>query len=70
MYRGTAVVVGAGPAGSTAAMYLARSGYRVHVIERRGHPGQVEADIKRTYLIGLGELPQSAYIAFVCMLSN
>lgn len=37
-------------------MYLAKAGYRVHVIERRGHPGQVEADIKRTYLIGLGEL--------------
>jgi flavin-dependent dehydrogenase len=49
------VVVGAGPAGVTAALYLASNGYRVHVLERRGHPAAMEADKKRTYLIGLGE---------------
>ncbi|KAF8058421.1 kmo [Scenedesmus sp. PABB004] len=54
-FRGTAVVVGAGPAGATAAMFLADAGFRVHVLERRGHPGRVEADRRRTYLIGLGE---------------
>jgi flavin-dependent dehydrogenase len=49
------VVVGAGPAGVTAALYLAGDGYKVHVLERRGHPAAMEADKKRTYLIGLGE---------------
>lgn len=49
------MVVGAGPAGVTAALYLAADGYRVHVLERRGHPAEMEADKKRTYLIGLGE---------------
>ncbi len=41
-------------------MYLAKSGYRVYVLERRGHPGTVEADIKRTYLIGLGKHEHTA----------
>jgi 2-polyprenyl-6-methoxyphenol hydroxylase-like FAD-dependent oxidoreductase len=39
----------------TAALYLAADGYKVHVLERRGHPAAMEADKKRTYLIGLGE---------------
>jgi len=43
------------PAGATAAMYLAAAGYQVDVVERRGHPGQLEVDKRRTYLIGLGE---------------
>lgn len=42
-------------AGATAAMYLAAAGYQVDVVERRGHPGQLEVDKRRTYLIGLGE---------------
>lgn len=33
-----AVVVGAGPAGATAAIYLARRGYSVEVFERRPEP--------------------------------
>ena len=36
-------------------MYLAAAGYKVDVVERRGHPAQLEVDKKRTYLIGLGE---------------
>ena len=52
--RGHVVVVGAGPAGVTAAMHLAGAGYSVDVLERRGHPGHAVADMKRTYLIGLG----------------
>lgn len=43
------------PAGATAAMYLAAAGYHVDVLERRGHPGKLEVDKRRTYLIGLGE---------------
>ena len=33
-----AVVIGAGPAGTCAAMYLARRGYQVDVYERRAPP--------------------------------
>jgi phytoene dehydrogenase-like protein len=36
-------------------MYLASAGYQVDVLERRGHPGQLETDKRRTYLIGLGK---------------
>jgi hypothetical protein len=39
-------------------MYLASAGYVVDVVERRysrPHPGQLEGDKQRTYLIGLGE---------------
>jgi hypothetical protein len=36
-------------------MYLASAGYCVDVVERRPHPGQLEVDKQRTYLIGLGE---------------
>lgn len=42
-------------AGATASMYLASAGYQVDVVERRGHPGEVEVDKRRTFLIGLGE---------------
>jgi hypothetical protein len=41
-------------------MYLAAAGYQVDVLERRGHPGEMEVDKKRTYLIGLGENTSSA----------
>lgn len=54
--RGTAAIIGAGPAGVAAAMTLAAEGYRVHVFERRGHPGRAAAAAARTYLIGLGAL--------------
>jgi hypothetical protein len=36
-------------------MFLASAGYQVEVLERRGHPAEMEVDKKRTYLIGLGE---------------
>lgn len=39
-----AVVVGAGPAGSTAAMFLARRGFAVDVYERRPEPSQDAVD--------------------------
>lgn len=39
----------------TAAMHLAAAGYQVDVVERRGHPAEMETDKRRTYLIGLGE---------------
>ncbi|MCK4580444.1 MAG: FAD-dependent oxidoreductase, partial [Dehalococcoidia bacterium] len=37
--RFDAIVVGAGPAGSTAALVLARSGLRVALLERGEYPG-------------------------------
>eukprot|EP00878_Enallax_costatus_P016055 GHUV01016834.1.p1 GENE.GHUV01016834.1~~GHUV01016834.1.p1 ORF type:complete len:473 (+),score=145.50 GHUV01016834.1:831-2249(+) len=46
-----AVVVGAGPAGSTAAMYLARQGFTVDVFERRPEPQDDPVDRGRAYII-------------------
>jgi flavin-dependent dehydrogenase len=50
------VVVGAGPAGTSAAIALADLGAHVTVLESRPHPAAAEADQRRTYLIGLGEV--------------
>lgn len=46
-----AVVVGAGPAGSTAAMFLARQGFSVDVYERRPEPCHDAVDTGRAYII-------------------
>ncbi|GAX76027.1 hypothetical protein CEUSTIGMA_g3470.t1 [Chlamydomonas eustigma] len=46
-----AVVVGAGPAGSTAAMFLAREGFSVDVYERRPEPKADVVDSGRAYII-------------------
>ena len=46
-----AIVVGAGPAGSTAAMYLAREGFSVDVFERRDQPEADRVDNGRAYII-------------------
>eukprot|EP00775_Hariotina_reticulata_P008370 gene8370-8554_t len=56
----TALVEAAAAAAAAALQEPFPGGYMfsqpwVHVLERRGHPGQQEADKKRTYLIGLGE---------------
>lgn len=52
MYLGKkAVVVGAGPAGSTAAMYLARQGFKVDVFEKRPEPNSDLVDTGRAYII-------------------
>lgn len=53
--RGHVVVIGAGPGGSTAAILLAKRGYRVDVYERRPQPKQDPIDLKRTYIIALSE---------------
>ncbi len=47
------VIVGAGPAGSTAAILLSKRGYTVNVYERRPQPKQDAIDLKRTYIIAL-----------------
>lgn len=52
LYAGKkAVVVGAGPAGSTAAMFLAREGFTVDVYEKRPEPNQDMVDSGRAYII-------------------
>lgn len=53
--RGHVVVIGAGPGGSTAAILLAKRGYKVDVYERRPQPKQDPIDLKRTYIIALSE---------------
>eukprot|EP00877_Chromochloris_zofingiensis_P007390 jgi/Chrzof1/2904/Cz12g03130.t1 len=55
-----AVVVGAGPAGVTAAMYLAQRGWAVDVYERRPPPSESTSDQKRTYIMGIGERAMQA----------
>jgi len=48
-----AVVVGAGPGGSTAAMVLARQGFTVDVFEKRPEPSADAVDTGRAYIIAL-----------------
>ncbi|KAF5842142.1 hypothetical protein DUNSADRAFT_9101 [Dunaliella salina] len=48
-----AVVVGAGPGGSTAAMVLARQGFTVDVFEKRPEPAADVVDTGRAYIIAL-----------------
>ncbi|KXZ44087.1 hypothetical protein GPECTOR_74g701 [Gonium pectorale] len=55
-----AVVIGAGPAGSTAAMFLARQGFRVEVYERRPEPKNDPVDTGRAYIIILIPRGQAA----------
>ena len=52
--RGKVVIIGAGPAGSTAAILLSKRGYSVEVYETRPHL-QDPIDLKRTYIIALSE---------------
>jgi len=49
------VIIGAGPAGSTAAILLSKRGYSVEVYERRPQPKQDPIDLKGTYIIALSE---------------
>ena len=64
------MVVGAGPAGATAAIYLARRGYSVEVFERRPEPkgDQVRVSAYSLSLLQLGlltmRLNQNAYWRF------
>ncbi|GIL95578.1 hypothetical protein Vretimale_1533 [Volvox reticuliferus] len=55
-----AVVVGAGPAGSVAAMFLAKQGFRVEVYERRPEPRNDPVDTGRAYIIILIPRGQAA----------
>ncbi|GFR39880.1 hypothetical protein Agub_g382 [Astrephomene gubernaculifera] len=55
-----AVVVGAGPAGSTAAMFLARQGFMVEVYDRRPEPRNDMVDTGRAYIIILIPRGQAA----------
>lgn len=45
--------MGAGPAGIVAAMFLARQGFKVRVLERRGDPSALQAEEanKRTFIM-------------------
>ena len=49
------MIIGAGPAGCTAAILLSKRGYSVEVYERRPQPKQDPIDLKRTYIIALSE---------------
>ena len=53
-------MVGAGPAGSTAAMFLARQGFQVEVHERRPEPKNDPVDTGRAYIIILIPRGQAA----------
>ncbi|KAL3130784.1 hypothetical protein ABBQ38_000126 [Trebouxia sp. C0009 RCD-2024] len=53
--KGHVVIIGAGPGGSTAAILLAKRGYKVDVYERRPQSKQDPVDLKRTYIIALSE---------------
>ena len=57
-----AVIVGSGPAGSTAAILLARGGARVLVVERRGIP-RVKVCGGGVLARGLSTVPQDAVVA-------
>ncbi len=47
-------MVGAGPAGCVAAMFLSRQGFRVRVLERRSDPTAPNADVNRaTFIMAL-----------------
>ncbi|KAG2495591.1 hypothetical protein HYH03_006191 [Edaphochlamys debaryana] len=61
LYQGKkAVVIGAGPAGSVAAMFLAKQGFRVEVFERRPEPKLDPVDTGRAYIIILIPRGQAA----------
>ncbi|KAG2497409.1 hypothetical protein HYH03_004564 [Edaphochlamys debaryana] len=49
----TAVIVGAGPAGCTLAMYLARQGWRVRVFEKRPEPGPATTSRQRSWVLAM-----------------
>lgn len=71
LYSGQrAVVVGAGPAGSTAAMFLARQGFSVDVFERRPEPKQDAVDTGRAYIIILIPRGQAALKEVRCVPPN
>lgn len=48
-----AIVCGGGPAGATAAMFLARNGYQVDVFESKGEPQSTNINSHRAYMIAL-----------------
>ncbi|KAL6759374.1 monooxygenase [Haematococcus lacustris] len=61
LYKGkTAIVVGAGPAGSIAAMMLAKNGFEVEVYERRPEPQLDAVATGRAYIILLIPRGQAA----------
>ncbi|DBA72080.1 TPA: hypothetical protein ACH3X2_010809 [Trebouxia sp. C0005] len=69
--RGKVVIIGAGPAGSTAAILLSKRGYSVEVYERRPQPKHDPIDLKRTYIIALSERGLKAMrAAGVCIPSD
>jgi phytoene dehydrogenase-like protein len=55
MHQKTAIVIGGGLAGLTAAVYLARGGRRVVVVEKGRHPGgRAQTQIKNGFYFNLG----------------
>ncbi|GIL77316.1 hypothetical protein Vretifemale_6793 [Volvox reticuliferus] len=49
----TAVIVGAGPAGCTLAMHLAKAGWRVRIYEKRPEPGPVTSSRQRSWVLAM-----------------
>lgn len=59
-------IIGAGPAGISAAFFLGRAGAEVHVYDERSIPGGVVANIIPSFRIDAGEIRKDVALAQAC----